>query len=110
MIAMQSRRCHNVGQARGGWVRFRRAARGASPWMLEWRGQRMAYTDLIYSVEDSIATTTLNRPTRLNALSPNLEEELHRAFDEADEDRAVRVIILTGAGQGFCAGFDQGPN
>jgi enoyl-CoA hydratase/carnithine racemase len=74
------------------------------------QGQRMAYTDLIYSVEDSIATITLNRPTRLNALSPNLEEELHRAFDEADGDRAVRVIILTGAGQGFCAGFDQGPN
>src|SRR3954451_3139716 len=78
--------------------------------MLEWRGQRMAYTDLIYSVEDSIATITLNRPTRLNALSPNLEEELHRAFDEADGDRAVRVIILPGAGQGFCAGFAQGPN
>ena len=42
----------------------------------------MSYEDLIYSVEDGIATITLNRPTRLNALSPNLEEELHRAFDE----------------------------
>jgi enoyl-CoA hydratase/carnithine racemase len=70
----------------------------------------MSYEDLIYSVEDGIATITLNRPTRLNALSPNLEEELHRAFDDADGDRAVRVMILTGAGAAFCAGFDQGKN
>jgi enoyl-CoA hydratase/carnithine racemase len=70
----------------------------------------MAYQDLIYSVDDKIATITLNRPARLNALSPNLESELHQAFDEADADRAVRVIILTGAGDAFCAGFDQGGN
>src|SRR5438067_9768094 len=70
----------------------------------------MAYQDLVYAVEEGIATITLNRPARMNALSPNLEAELHRAFDEADADRAVRVIILTGAGAAFCAGFDQGPN
>jgi enoyl-CoA hydratase/carnithine racemase len=70
----------------------------------------MSYQDLIYSVEQGITTITLNRPTRMNALSPDLEEELHRAFDEADTDRAVRVIILTGNGEAFCAGFDQGPN
>jgi enoyl-CoA hydratase/carnithine racemase len=70
----------------------------------------MSYEDLIYSVDDKIATITLNRPARMNALSPNLEEELHRAFDEADNDRAVRVIILTGNGKAFCAGFDQGGN
>jgi enoyl-CoA hydratase len=70
----------------------------------------MSYQDLLYAVEDGIATITLNRPTRMNALSPNLEEELHRAFDEADADRAVRVIILTGSGAAFCAGFDQGAN
>ncbi len=70
----------------------------------------MSYQDLIYSVEDKIATITLNRPTRMNALSPNLEEEIHTAFDEADGDSAVRVIILTGAGNAFCAGYDQGPN
>ncbi len=70
----------------------------------------MSYQDLIYVVEESIATITLNRPARMNALSPNLEEEIHRAFDEADNDGAVRVIILTGSGQAFCAGFDQGPN
>jgi len=70
----------------------------------------MDYQDLIYSVEDSIAIITLNRPARMNALSPNLEHELHRAFDEADSDSAVRVIILTGSGKAFCAGFDQGAN
>jgi enoyl-CoA hydratase/carnithine racemase len=70
----------------------------------------MSYQDLIYAVEEGIATITLNRPERMNALSPNLETELHRAFDEADADRAARVIILTGSGKAFCAGFDQGPN
>jgi enoyl-CoA hydratase/carnithine racemase len=70
----------------------------------------MSYQDLIYSVDQAIATITLNRPARMNALSANLEEELHRAFDEAEDDRAVRVIILTGAGAAFCAGFDQGAN
>jgi enoyl-CoA hydratase/carnithine racemase len=70
----------------------------------------MSYEDLIYGVEDGAATITLNRPARMNALSPNLEEELHRAFDEADNDRGVRVIILTGSGAAFCAGFDQGNN
>jgi enoyl-CoA hydratase/carnithine racemase len=63
--------------------------------------------DLLYSVEDSIATITLNRPDRMNALTHELEAELHRAFDKADSDRAVRVIILTGAGRAFCAGYDQ---
>jgi enoyl-CoA hydratase/carnithine racemase len=43
----------------------------------------------------------------MNALTPALEAELHRAFDQADADRAVRVIILTGAGRAFCAGYDQ---
>ena len=57
----------------------------------------MSYKDLIYSVEEKIATITLNRPERMNALSRNLEGELHRAFDEADADRAVKVIILTGS-------------
>ena len=67
----------------------------------------MSYQDLIYSVEDRVATVTLNRPDRMNALSRNLEAEIHRAFDEADADRSVRAIILTGNGPGFCAGYDQ---
>jgi enoyl-CoA hydratase/carnithine racemase len=63
--------------------------------------------EIIYSVEESIATITLNRPERMNALTHELEAELHRIFDRADADRAVRVIILTGAGRAFCAGYDQ---
>ena len=64
--------------------------------------------ELLYAVEDGIATITFNRPDRMNALTHDLEDELHRAFDKADRDRAVRVIILTGAGRAFCAGYDQG--
>src|SRR5579862_842753 len=67
----------------------------------------MSYQDLIYSVEDKVATITLNRPDRMNALSRRLEAEIHRAFDEADADRAVRAIILTGGGAAFSAGYDQ---
>ncbi len=70
----------------------------------------MRYDDILYEVEDGIATVTLNRPQVMNALSPNLEAEMHRAFDEADADRDVRVIILTGAGAAFCSGYDQAPN
>lgn len=68
----------------------------------------MSYKDLIYGVEEQIATITLNRPDRMNSLSRSLEGELHRAFDEADADRSVKVIILTGSGRAFCAGRDQG--
>ncbi len=67
----------------------------------------MSYQDLQYSVEDKVATVALNRPDRMNALSRNLEAEIHRAFDEADADRNVRAIILTGNGAAFCAGYDQ---
>jgi len=70
----------------------------------------MSYDDILYEIEDGIATITLNRPQVMNALSPSLEGEMHRAFDEADLDRNVRVIILTGAGAAFCAGYDQGPS
>jgi enoyl-CoA hydratase/carnithine racemase len=68
----------------------------------------MSYKDLIYSIEDKIATITLNRPERMNALSRNTDAEFHRALDEADADRGVKVIIFTGSGAAFCAGRDQG--
>ena len=67
----------------------------------------MSYQDLLYTVDDKVATITLNRPERMNALSRNLEAEIHRALDEADGDRSVRAIILTGNGAAFCAGYDQ---
>ena len=67
----------------------------------------MPYEDLIYAVDEKIATVTLNRPDQMNAITPAMQAEMHRAFDEADADRDVRVIILTGAGKAFCSGYDQ---
>ena len=73
----------------------------------------MTYRDLTYEVSDFIATITLNRPDRLNAISAGMLASFSEAFREAERDRNVRVIILTGAGKGFCAGLDlkeQGDN
>jgi enoyl-CoA hydratase/carnithine racemase len=66
----------------------------------------MPYENILYEVEDSIATITLNRPEALNAISAALERELHAALDAADADKQVRVVILTGAGRAFCSGYD----
>lgn len=65
-----------------------------------------AYTEIIYAVADGVATITLNRPDRLNAFTTTMCRELVGAFDEADADDAVRVVLMTGAGRGFCAGAD----
>jgi enoyl-CoA hydratase/carnithine racemase len=65
------------------------------------------YPDIIYSVLDRIATITLNRPERLNAYTDRLATSLKRAFADAAQDSSVRVIVLTGAGRGFCAGADM---
>ena len=73
----------------------------------------MEYRDLLYDVSDGIATVTLNRPERMNAISAGMLASFSDAFRAADADRDVRVIILTGAGRGFCAGLDlkeQGSN
>jgi len=66
----------------------------------------MAYRDLLYDVSDHTATITLNRPDRMNAISGGMLASFSEAFRDADRDRDVRVIILTGAGRGFCAGLD----
>jgi enoyl-CoA hydratase/carnithine racemase len=66
----------------------------------------MAYETIIYEKKAPVATITLNRPEALNAISQQMTAELHRALDEADADREVRAIILTGAGRGFSAGYD----
>ena len=63
-------------------------------------------TTLLYTVEDGIATITLNRPERLNAISVPMLDALSEALVAADQDRTVRVIVLTGAGKGFCSGLD----
>jgi len=66
----------------------------------------MEYQDLIVQTVDHICTITLNRPDRLNAISRPMLEGLSRALVEADRDPDVRVIVLTGAGRGFCSGLD----
>jgi enoyl-CoA hydratase/carnithine racemase len=64
------------------------------------------FETLLYSVEEGIATITLNRPDRLNAFNTQMMREMIAAFDLTDADDAVRAVIVTGAGRGFCAGAD----
>ncbi len=66
----------------------------------------MEYTQIIYAVDEHIATITLNRPDQLNAFTGTMMYELVDAFDRIDADDDVRVVIVTGAGRGFCAGAD----
>ena len=66
----------------------------------------MSYSTILYEVEDSILTITLNRPEALNAFNNEMLFELIDACDKADADDDVRAIIITGAGRGFCAGAD----
>jgi len=61
---------------------------------------------LLYDVAEGVATVTLNRPDRLNAVTTTVIEELVQAFDRADADDGVRAVIVTGAGRAFCAGAD----
>jgi len=66
----------------------------------------MAYQTLTYAVEGRIATITLNRPERMNAINLEMPGEIGDAVDRANRDDAVHVIVLTGAGAGFCSGYD----
>ena len=66
------------------------------------------YETIRYDVADPIATITLNRPDRLNAITGPMVRELQDAFGAADADERVVGIVLTGEGRGFCAGADIG--
>jgi len=66
-----------------------------------------SYPDILYDVSDRIATITLHRPERLNAYTAQMAESLKLAMAAANHDHAVRVIVITGAGRGFCAGADM---
>ncbi|MDP3353219.1 MAG: enoyl-CoA hydratase-related protein [Flavobacteriaceae bacterium] len=67
----------------------------------------MNYSNILINQEGSVATITINRPTKLNALNKATIEELHQAFKLADEDKTIRVIILTGSEtKAFVAGAD----
>jgi len=66
----------------------------------------MEFRDITYGVEDGIARLTLNKPEKLNALSWGSWAEIENAIAEADADDAVKVVLITGNGRGFCAGTD----
>ena len=65
-----------------------------------------AYEQIAYEVEDGILTLTLDRPEVLNAFTPRMQQELIDACDRIDADDAVRAVVVTGRGRGFCAGAD----
>jgi len=67
----------------------------------------MSSNEVLYAVSQCIATITLNRPDRLNAYTAGLGDALRSAMRRAADDPGVRVIVLTGAGRGFCAGADM---
>ena len=66
----------------------------------------MELKNVLYEVRNGVGLITLNRPDRLNAWTGRMGQELRWCFSEADGDADVRVIVLTGAGRGFCAGAD----
>ena len=66
----------------------------------------MEYQDISLQVADGIATITLNRPDKLNAFTGKMMYEVIDAFDRTDADDAVKAVVVTGAGKGFCAGAD----
>ncbi len=64
------------------------------------------YRSIRYQVSDRIATITLNRPERLNAIDQWMPSEIREAVETADDDPRVHVVVLTGAGRAFCSGYD----
>lgn len=66
----------------------------------------IAFEHIRYDVAGGVATLTLHRPDKLNAVNSPMLREMIRAFDRADEDDGVRAVIVTGAGRAFCAGAD----
>jgi len=69
----------------------------------------MEYKTIIYTKSNNVATITLNRPEKLNAINVTAARELREVIDEISGDHDVRVVILTGAGRGFCAGAELSP-
>lgn len=66
----------------------------------------MTFETILYEQHEAILTITLNRPDKLNAFTDTMLDELTAAFQQAKDDATVRVVILTGAGRGFCPGQD----
>src|SRR4029450_13540799 len=71
-------------------------------------GRSLGYAETLEEVRAGVPTVTLNRPDKLNAWTAVMGREVRAAMREDDEDDGVRVVVLTGAGRGFCAGADMG--
>src|SRR5262245_4969250 len=69
-------------------------------------GNNVQFEHLTYVRDDRVATITLNRPDRLNAIARGMPQEIRAAVDLANADDLVHVILLQGAGRAFCAGYD----
>lgn len=68
----------------------------------------MNYKNILFDISDGIATLTLNRPDKLNSFTAEMHGEVRLALEQVAADRSARVLVLTGAGRGFCAGQDLG--
>ena len=66
----------------------------------------MKFGDVLYESKDRVATITLNRPERYNAIGETMPDDIAAVFEFANNDDAVHVVVLTGAGRGFCGGYD----
>lgn len=69
----------------------------------------MPYQHVLYTTDGPIATVTMNRPEKLNAMNLTLQREVVAAMHEAEDDPAIRVVLLKGAGRAFSAGYDVVP-
>src|SRR5215217_2852720 len=84
------------------------AAHAAPPGGGPQRRTKAVYEEVLLEIDDPVATLTLNRPEKLNALTDRTLQELRHALAAAERDERVVGIVLTGAGRGFCAGVDMG--
>ena len=66
----------------------------------------MDYQDIIYTEENGIATMTMNRPDKMNAFSPGMQDSMYRIVENVSQDKTVRVLIITGTGRAFSSGAD----
>lgn len=66
----------------------------------------MTYQTILFEIADGVARLTLNRPERLNSFNAQMHEEIREALSRVEQDASVRVLVLSGAGRGFCAGQD----
>jgi len=66
----------------------------------------MPYETILFEIREAVACITLNRPDKLNAFTARMHEELHAAMDEVRGNSALRALLITGSGRGFCAGQD----